>query len=106
MDQDIRFALVAKPTEPTCKPMKFDSLPSLARRIQRLRGSDSLQGFDAGVCVFGEEQPRPGVSLFATDPGGRSRYLGWAFLNGRDWRALQAALHAIAPNLPTLGKAA
>jgi hypothetical protein len=106
MAHDTRFALVERPNDPLCKPIVFETLDELVARIQRDRRGDSLQGFDAEVLIFGEDAPRQGVSLFAIDRGERSRFLGWAYLEGRKRDALNRALHADAPELPTVGRAA
>lgn len=105
MTKDIRFALVRQPTDPLCKPQVFPTLATLALAIQTERVNTGLQAFDAPVFVFGEDEPRQGVSLFLTD-GDSADYLGWAYLDGQGLRALRTALDACQPDIPTLGRAA
>lgn len=108
MSSDIRYALVRKPTDPACKPVAHASLAALVQAIHRDRGGDSLQTFDAQIEieVDGALAPRKGVSIFATAEGERSRYLGWAYLNGRSAAALRAALEVATPDVPVVGRKA
>lgn len=106
MSKDIRFALVRRPTDPDCKPQVFNTLGDLVDFIHRQRGEAGLHPFDAPVEVFGESEPRRGVSIFTTHEGERSGYLGWAYLDGRGREALMAALDAAKPDVPTIGRKA
>lgn len=101
-----RFALVRKPTDPHARPVLLASLADLVATIHRDRKGGALQMFDAEIHVFGEDEPRQGVSLFAIDDGEQSRFLGWAYLEGRGVNALRRALDAGRPDVPTIGMAA
>jgi hypothetical protein len=101
-----RFALARKPTDPNDKPVLLASLADLVATIHRDRKGGGLQAFDAEIHVFGEAEPRQGVSLFAIDDGEQSRFLGWAFLEGRGVHALRRALDVANPDVPVIGKAA
>jgi hypothetical protein len=101
-----RFALARKPTNPHDKPVLLASLADLVATIHRDRKGAGLQAFDAEIHVFGEDQPRQGVSLFAIDDGEQSRFLGWAYLEGRGVNALRSALDAARPDAPVIGRAA
>ncbi|WP_426043673.1 hypothetical protein [Caulobacter sp. DWR3-1-2] len=103
---DTRFALIRKPLEPLEKPVAFETLAQLVAAIHRERGDAGLQMFDAEIHVFGEDEPRQGVSLFATEEGDSARYLGWVYLEGRGVHALRRALDVARPDVPVIGMAA
>lgn len=101
-----RFALARKPTNPHDRPVLLASLADLVATIHRDRKGASLQMFDAEIHVFGEDEPRQGVSVFAIDEGEQSRFLGWAYLEGRGVHALRRALDVARPDTPVIGRAA
>lgn len=101
-----RFALVRKPTDPHSRPVLLATLADLVATIHRDRKGGALQMFDAEIHVFGDDEPRQGVSLFAIDDGEQSRFLGWAYLEGRGVTALRRALDVARPDVPTIGMAA
>lgn len=73
------------------KPWAFPSVAALARRIHRDRGPDALQL--RPVKVRFRDRPRDAVQVYAVDQvGGRERLIGYAWISGRDWTVLQAAL--------------
>ena len=81
---------------PGAKPLVFDKLPQLARRIHAERGGDTLRLQPDRLSWRG--QARDVVAIYAENQtSSRVRFLGWAWIDGRDWRALEAALAAIQP---------
>lgn len=109
MPQEARYALLRQPTNPMAKPVAFDSLAALAAALHRDRRHEPIQLFDAPIYVEGENEPRQGVSIWTLDvEGGRSRYLGWAWLNGGGRTALQAGLADAGhkPGVPVIRRAA
>ncbi|PHY13565.1 hypothetical protein CSW58_04865 [Caulobacter sp. B11] len=107
MSDNPRFALLRTPTDPLCKPVAFADLSELAQALHRDRGEAAIQMFEAPLLVFGEDQPRAGVSLWTLDAdGAQARYLGWAWLDGGGHRALRAALDAARADVPVIGRAA
>lgn len=87
---EVRYALIA----PTCaKPFAFATLADLARSIHRRRDGRTIQLSDFPLRLAGRPSATPGVAILATDPiGETTTSLGWAYLNGHGWKALQAAL--------------
>lgn len=75
------------------KPWAFDDLPALARRIHRDRAGEALQL--RPVRIRFRDRPRDAVQVLALDQlGGRVRLIGYAWICGRSWQALRAALDA------------
>lgn len=72
------------------KPLAFQDLQGLARRIHADRGDDQLQL--QPVRYRFRDGERPCVQVQAEDAGGRVRTLGFAYLGGRPWEALQDEL--------------
>lgn len=109
MPHEARYALLRQPTKPQAKPVVFDSVTALAAALHRDRKGEPIQLFDAPIYVEGENEQRAGVSVWTLDvEGGRSRYLGWAWLNGCGRTALQSALAAAGrkPGVPVIRRAA
>ncbi len=90
LPRDAMFALVT--ADAGDKPYVYGTLPDLARRIHRDRGRDGLQL--RAVHVRFKDGPRKAVQVMAMDAGGRTRLIGYAWISGRPWEALQAALDA------------
>jgi hypothetical protein len=89
---DVRFALIA---EAQAKPFAFATLADLARSIHRRRGGRAIQLGDRPLHLACRARSTPGVAILATDPiGETTTSLGWAYLNGHGWKALEAALQA------------
>lgn len=86
----VRFALVT--AEAAAKPWAFASLAELALRIHRDRRADGLQL--SPVHIRFRDGPRHAVQVMAQDAGGRTRLIGYAWISGRPWEALQEALDA------------
>jgi len=87
---EVRYALIA---EAHAKPFAFATLADLARSIHRRRAGRAIQLSDRPLHLAGRTSPSPGVAITATDPiGETTTSLGWAYLNGHGWKALQAAL--------------
>lgn len=81
---------------PLTRPWGYASLSALARRIHRDRGPDALQL--RPVRVRFRDADRELTEVLAEDQqAGRVRRIGFAWIAGRDWRALQAALDAAVP---------
>ena len=93
MRSDVRFALIPTLSKAT-KPTVFASLDNLCRRIHRLRGEAPLQLEDHTLYLQGDglEGRRADAFYTLAESGTRDRFLGWAWLDGASWRALQAAL--------------
>lgn len=86
------------------KPMGFANLTQLARHIHRARAPKGgpvagLQLADSPMMVDGVDEPQPGVGVWLLDPatGDRSRYLGWAWVNGASSLTLISALEMCQP---------
>lgn len=78
------------------RPFACDQLGQLARRIHRERGHDALQLTPERVTFRGEI--RDTVRVVAECPiSGEARLIGHAWVNGRDWRVLAAALEQHQP---------
>ncbi len=87
---EVRYALIV---EAHAKPFAFATLADLARSIHRRRAGRTIQLSDRPLHLAGRPSATPGVAILATDPiGETTTSLGWAFLNGHGWKALQAAL--------------
>ena len=94
---DERFVLFRK-LAPGEKPLVLTDLPALARRIHHERGAAGIQLQDFPAPLHTGQDAIDGVSIWTLDASGeRSDYLGWAYLDGRDREALQAALDANEP---------
>ena len=94
----VRFALIGRPHRWLETPTVFNSAAALAAAIHTARGSAGLQLADAPLRLLGQDESRPGVSVWTLgEDGQRHRYLGWVWLDGGDRHALQAALFALAP---------
>jgi hypothetical protein len=79
------------------KPRAFDSAQALARAIHRRREGRAIEVKDA-VLTRGLAH-LDAVGVYTLDEAGvRDRFLGFAYLAGAGWRALQAELYAAAPN--------
>lgn len=85
-----RFALVT--ADAHRKPAVFHDLAQLARRIHADRDGEALQL--TPVRVRFRDGPRHAVQVMAHDAGGRARLIGYAWISGKPWEALQAALDA------------
>ncbi len=95
---DVRFATIRTPDRWLAKPLAHSSLDELAGSIHRDRGEAALELADAPLRLLGQDESRPGVSVWTLgEDGQRHRYLGWVWLDGGDRQALQAALFALAP---------
>ncbi|MDP3853176.1 hypothetical protein [Phenylobacterium sp.] len=91
------YALLAN-LHPLTKPMVFADLSALARRIHRDRQGQALQLRNDRVHLAFDGSIRRVVAVYGEDQvGQRTRFIGYAWLNGRDWEALQAALDAAEP---------
>lgn len=78
------------------RPLIFDYLGGLARAIHRRRGDEALQLRPERVRF--RDEVRECVAVHALDPvGQRERLIGHAWIGGRDWRVLQAALADVTP---------
>ena len=105
MPTDVRFALLQTLTS---KPIVFASLDQLCRRIHRDRRGGKLQLKDDKVHLDGRstEGSRMVAVYTLSESGTPQGFLGWAWLNGASWRALQAALFAAEPNTAVRAEAA
>lgn len=103
---DVRFALLRKPTDPHCKVEPFATLADLVAAIHAARRGDTIHTIDAKVAVQGRDEPLAGVAIWAVNKADEPRYLGWAYLEGRNAQALRRALERAHPDLPVVGKAA
>lgn len=95
MPHGVQFALLPA-LEPTTKPWAFPSIDALARHIHRNRQGEALQLVRTKVrfrdCI------RPVTEILAEDQvSGRTRRIGFAWIAGRDWTSLQAALERAEP---------
>lgn len=93
----VRYALLDAPTRMTQKPRAYDSAQALARAIHRRREGRAIQLKPAelvrGLCKVAA------IGVYTLDEAGAlDRCLGFAYLAGGDWRALQAELYAADPN--------
>ncbi len=80
---------------PRTKPAVFPDLPSLARRIHRDRLGQALQLRPDRVIVDGQVGPLSVIAIHAEDAAGNvTRFLGYAWLEGRGLDALKGALDA------------
>ena len=83
---------------PLTKPTVFPTLPALARRIHRDRLGQALMLRGDRVRLRHDNTIRPVVAVYGLDQvGNRTRFIGYAWLRGRDTEALEAALDAIEP---------
>jgi len=83
---------------PLTKPAVFADLPALVRRIHRDRRDQALHLRDDRIMVKGEDSPRRVVGVYAEDQlGHRTRFIGYAWLKGRNAEALRAALASLEP---------
>lgn len=107
LSSSLRYALVRDPEAPACAPVKFATLRSLAISLHQARRGEQISLTDADLQVTGEARPRRGVLVWTLDDAGEPRRcLGWAYLNGGGWTALQAALRAVAPEIPSFNRKA
>lgn len=89
------FALMQS-AKPGIKPWVYPDMEALARGILRRRHGQALQ-------LRPDRIIRPGrkirvVAIYGLDQvGNRTRFIGYAWIGGRDWTALSAALAAIEP---------
>ncbi len=95
MPDGMRFALITD--RPAALPLAFATLPELARAIHRRRGDDALLLFPERIVFQG--RARDVVAVHAEDPALSRRLIGHAWVGGRDWQALRAALTAQVPNM-------
>lgn len=97
---EIRFALLRHPERTLEKPVAFAGLADLAAAVHRDRADLGLELQPVALLLRGEDEARPGVSIWATGTDGeRCRYLGWAYLAAGGRRELQAALFAAQPQV-------
>lgn len=87
----VRFALVTD--QAGAKPYAYASLAELAQRIQRDRGADPIQM--APVRFRFRDGLRSAVRVEAEDVGGEVRLIGHAWIAGKPWEALAAAIEAV-----------
>lgn len=98
LQDDVRYALLQRPDRWLDKPAAFATIADLAAAIHRRRKDAGLELADAPLRLLGQDESRPGVSIWAQGEDGQRRdYLGWAWVNGAGRQALQAALFAAAP---------
>lgn len=94
------FALLTDDAQ--ARAIACDSLGGLARCILRRRHGAALRLAPARVEFRDEVRDVVEVRAEELDgegqPNGRTRLIGHAWLSGRDWRVLQAALEAELPN--------
>jgi hypothetical protein len=96
-DAETRTPALFADLRPTTKPWAFEDLPALARRIHRDRRGGILQL--RPVVVRFRDAPRAMVEVLAQSPGsGRCWRIGHAWIGGRPWEALQAALDRAEPS--------
>ena len=102
----LRYGLIRRPDRWLEKPVAFATLSDLAAAIHRDRGDAGLELADAPLRTLGQDESRPGVSVWTQGEDGERRdYLGWAWVNGAGRQALQAALFAVAPIVAVRGAA-
>ena len=82
------------------KPCVYPDLASLARRVLRERHGQALDLRADRMFFRGEATPRRVVTVYGEDQvGGRTRFIGYAWLKGQGPEALSAALELIEPSL-------
>lgn len=105
MPADARFALMTD-LQPSTRPIVFPDLDGLCRAIHRRRGAAGLELVDVTLNGW-RDQPRAAVQIWRRDDlGQRERQLGFAWLDGRDRRALEAALYRQQPRTGRWAEAA
>jgi hypothetical protein len=106
LQDDVRFALLQRPDRWLDKPAAFPTIADLAAAIHRRRKDAGLELADAPLRLLGQDESRPGVSIWTQGEDGQRRdYLGWAWVNGAGRLALQAALFEAAPIVAIQGAA-
>jgi hypothetical protein len=91
---EVRFALILGP--PPAKPVAYASLADLARGILRRRQGRVLQLSNTSLQLRDRPARTPGVLIIATDPIAEATdTLGFAILDGGDWKALQSAIRQV-----------
>ncbi len=94
----IDHALIRRPERSLDRPVAFAGLADLAAAVHRGRGEAAIELRDVSLLLRGEDEPRPGVSVWVlSEEGERVSYLGWAYLAGGRRRELQDALFAAQP---------
>lgn len=102
---DVRFALVREPLNPLAKPVSCVTLGELARTIHRDRKGAPIECLDDVTLRIRDWGDVQGVAIWTLgEDGGRHRYIGWAWLDGRGRGPLEAALAALVPNAPVIGR--
>lgn len=91
------YCVMAEPGRARARPVVFKTLADLGRHIHRQREGQGLQLHNArSPCR--DYRDRWGVSVFTLpDDLGPCRFLGWAWLNGGDFRVLEGALADLEP---------
>ena len=77
------------------KPWAFASAAELAKSLHRRRAGRELQLLDVSLSIEPRRHPDTpvlGVSVWATDAGGRREFLGWAYVDGQGRHALAYTL--------------
>jgi hypothetical protein len=104
MSRDVRFALVRDPLNPHAKPEVKPTLAALARAIHFARNGKPIVLAPTPLKVREWDEELEGVSVITQGPDGApDAYIGWAWLDGFDWRTLQRALDSQVNTTPTLG---
>ena len=102
LQDDVRFALLQRPDRWLDKPVTFQTISELAAAIHRRRNDAGLELADAPLRILGQDESRPGVSIWTQGEDGQRRdYIGWAWVNGAGRQALQAAIFEAAPIVAT-----
>ena len=98
LQNGVRFALVEHLGRGG-RPIVFRSLDALCRAIHRRRRGAPLQLADHKMHMGGKWGERRTVGVYTqSDTGQPISFIGWAWLDGASWRALQAALYDVEPN--------
>ena len=107
MHADVRFALIAS-LSPGLEPSTFTDLKGLCRRIHKLRGTAALQLKPYTLHLYGDPpEGRRAVAVYVlAEDSSSERFVGWAWLDGGDWRQLRSALFALKPDTAIRAEAA
>ena len=80
------------------KPKVYGDVASLARAIHRRRHGQALCLKPDRIMCRDQVGPQPVVAIYGEDQvGNRTRFIGYAWIHGADWRLLQAALFEAEP---------
>lgn len=98
MSKPADFLLIQRPAAIDPKAVAFASLDALAQAIHDRRGERELRLLNAAMPFANEAKARKGVAVWAVGSDDEStEYVGWAWLDGGDFRKLAAALEALQP---------